>query len=120
TLNEAIASREDVWGLAAMAQPNGPTYAFFEKLLPPLRYVNAAFLHYPLVLSAPNSSQKARLISNGSSLNAIAGVKTWKEVGTPVTFLVGENEEVFGSDLKKLDGPHLTRGYLPVVWLDYR
>jgi hypothetical protein len=119
TLDQALAARQDVWGLAAMAQTNGPSYAFFEKLLPPLRYVNAAFQHYPIVLSAPNAPQKARLASNGSGLNASGGMKTWKDIGTPVTFLVGEDDEIFGSDLRQLDGPHLARGFLPVVRFSY-
>src|SRR5436305_7262746 len=54
TLAEAAASKRDVWGEAAMQQPNGPSYSFFEKLLPPPRYVDAEFHYYPLLLSAPN------------------------------------------------------------------
>jgi hypothetical protein len=119
TLDEALAARQDVWGLAAMREPNGPSYQFFEKLLPPLRYVNAEFRYYPIVLSAPNATQKARLTSNGSGLNARANLKTWKEVGVPVTFHVGEDQHVFGEDLQKLDGPHLEQGYLPIVKLGY-
>src|SRR5262245_14871487 len=55
TLDETLAAKQDLWGLAAISQPNGPSYEFFERLLPPLRYVNAAFRHYPIVLSAPGS-----------------------------------------------------------------
>src|SRR5439155_27215446 len=76
TLEEALAAKQDVWGLAAMRQPNGPSYDFFEKVLPPLRYVNAAFHYYPIVLSAPGSIEKARLVSNGSAINARAALKT--------------------------------------------
>src|SRR5947199_1853171 len=90
TFDQALAARQDVWGLAAMRQANGPSYEFFEKLLPPLRYVNAAFHHYPIVLSAPGSAQKARLVSNGSAINARAGLKTWKDSGVPVTFRLGD------------------------------
>jgi len=79
TLDEALAARQDVWGLAAMREPNGPSYQFFEKLLPPLRYVNAEFRHYPIVLSAPNATQKARLTSNGSGLNARANLNLRRE-----------------------------------------
>jgi hypothetical protein len=50
---EMAAAREDVWGEAAIRQPGGPSYEFFRDLLPPLRYVNTAFRHYPIVLSAP-------------------------------------------------------------------
>src|SRR5436309_8716170 len=70
TIEEMIAARTDVWGDAAMRQPNGATYDFFKDLLPPLRWVNAEFHHYPIVLSAPRAAQKVRLISNGSAVNA--------------------------------------------------
>lgn len=120
TLDEALASRQDLWGLAAMRQPNGPSYEFFAGLLPPLRYVNARFRHYPIVLCAPGSLSKARLISNGSAINARAALNTWKEVGVPVSFYVGEPERPFGGDLNQLDGPRYERGYLPIVQMDYR
>jgi hypothetical protein len=119
TVDEALAAKTDVWGELALREPNGPNYEFFQRLLPPLRYVNAAFRHYPIVLGAPDSQQKARLVSNGSSVNAKAVLKTWKEIGVPVTFRVGDGKEMFGQDLKRLDGPHLARGYLPVVNLNY-
>src|ERR1051326_8291871 len=69
SLAEAMASPRDLYGEAAIRQPNGPSYEFFEKLLPPPRYVNADFRHYPITLSAPNTHGKARLISNGMGLN---------------------------------------------------
>ena len=120
TLDEVLASPRDLWGLAAMREPNGASYEFFEKLLPPLRYVNAAFRHYPIVLSAPNAPVKARLISNGSAINARADLNTWKEVGTPVSFFVGAEQVPFGGKISALDGPRYERGYLPIVRMDYR
>src|ERR1043165_6798880 len=110
TLDEVLAAKQDLWGPAAMRLPNGPSYEFFEKLLPPLRYVNAEFRHYPIVLSAPNATVKARLTSNGSGLNARANLKTWKEVGVPITFRVGDDEMVFGEDPYKRGGPRYDRG----------
>src|SRR6266699_839538 len=99
SLNAALSSRQDLWGLAAMRQTNRPSYEFFAPLLPPLRYVNAAFRHYPIVLSAPGSLQKARLVSNGSAINARAHLNTWKDSGIPITFYIGETNELFGRDL---------------------
>src|SRR5262245_3091382 len=96
TLEQAIASKDDLWGDAAMAQPNGPSYEFFEPLLPPLRYVNADFHFYPIVLSAPNAKVKARLISNGSGVNLAGGSRSWNDVGTPVKFRVGSDDFPFG------------------------
>lgn len=120
SLDEVLASKQDLWGLAAMREPNGPGYEFFAKLLPPLRYVNAAFHHYPFVLGAPNGSVKARLVSNGSAINALAKLNTWSEVGTPVLFFVGEEQTPFGEKLDALEGPHYERGYLPIVQINYR
>ena len=119
SLDEALNSKEDVWGLAAMRQSNGPSYEFFKDLLPPLRYVNAAFRYYPIILSGPGSPQKARLVSNGSTLNPRANLATWKESGIPITFLVGDGTNVFGEDLRKLHGPVYAQGYLPIVQLSY-
>ena len=73
TTQQALDSTRDLWGEAAMRQPNGPSYEFFEKLLPPLRYVNTDFRHYPIALAAPMSKTKWRLVSNGSGVNVPAG-----------------------------------------------
>src|SRR6267142_1413085 len=79
SLEEAVRSKQDVYGEAAVRQPNGPSYEFFEKLLPPPRYVNADFHYYPIVLSAPNTKVKARLISNGSGVNVRGGTRSWHD-----------------------------------------
>src|SRR3954447_21308803 len=41
TMEEMIEARTDVWGDAAMRQPNGASYEFFKDLLPPVRWANA-------------------------------------------------------------------------------
>lgn len=118
-LEQVLAAKQDLWGLAAMRQPNGPNYQFFADLLPPLQYVNAKFRHYPIVLCAPGSIKKARLVSNGSAVNARGGIATWRETGLPVLFFVGNQKAAFGENLKALNGPRLEDGYLPVVQIDY-
>lgn len=121
TPEQAIASKIDLWGEAALKQPRGPTYAYFEKLLPPLRYVDADFRHYPIVMSAPGSLVKGRLVSNGSSINALARQPNWlNEQGIPAHVLVGASREAFGSDFTQLDGPRYVAGFLPIVQLRYR
>src|SRR5207237_7865594 len=96
SVREMVDAREDVWGEAAIRQPGGPSYEFFRDLLPPLRYVNTDFRHYPIVLSAPGAGIKARWISNGSAVNARANKKPmWREVGFSVTFHVGDRDERF-------------------------
>ncbi|HET6453714.1 MAG TPA: hypothetical protein VFI02_04865, partial [Armatimonadota bacterium] len=119
-VTKANASNTDYWGEKAMAQPNGPSYEFFEKLMPPLRYVDTSFFHYPIVLSAPSAKVKARFISNGSAVNALARQINWRgETGNPVTFYLGEWGSVFGADLSDLQGPKYEQGYLPIVQNTY-
>jgi hypothetical protein len=117
--DEALAAQLDLWGEAALKQPNGPSYEFFAPLLPPLRYVNADFRHYPIVLSAPGAPVKARLISNGSGLNLRGGTRSWNDVGTPVIFRVGPDELRFGEFIERVTGPRYADGWLPIVQLDY-
>ncbi|CAN5241212.1 hypothetical protein BH11PLA2_BH11PLA2_09870 [soil metagenome] len=103
---EMAASRLDVWSEAAIRVPGGPSYEFYRGLLPPLRYVNTAFKHYPIVLSAPQSAVKARCASNGSGINLKADKPPmWKETGTPVAFFIGKDAVDFGADAENLFGP---------------
>jgi len=118
-LDQALASKDDVWGDTAMAQPNGANYEFFEPLLPPLRYVNADFHYYPIVLSAPNAKVKARLISNGSGVNLRGGARCWRDVGVPIIFRVGQDELRFGEIPDRLENPTLANGYLPITEIRY-
>ena len=119
-LETALASKLDLWGEAAMAQPNGASYAFFAPLLPPPRYVNADFRYYPIVLSAPNSPVKARLISNGSGVNLRGGTRSWHDNGTPFTFRVGPDELMFGTFRDRTGEPTLAEGWLPIAEIRYR
>ena len=119
-VGSALAAKTDLWGEEAMRRPEGPGYEFFAGLLPPLRYVNAPFRHYPIVLSAPRHPVKARLVSNGSAINAPGDGGWWNGVGFPVTFHVGQDEGIYGDDLRRLDGPRYSRGYLPIVETVYR
>ncbi|MEO6335362.1 MAG: hypothetical protein ABIP71_00880, partial [Verrucomicrobiota bacterium] len=112
-------SKFDVWGEAAMREPNGASYEFFENLLPSPRYVNADFRFYPIVFSAPNSKVKARLISNGSGVNLAGGTSAWVDNGTPILFRVGPDAGLFGSQLERLEHPTLEEGYLPIATIRY-
>ena len=120
SLETALASKLDLWGEAAMAQPNGPSYEFFAPLLPPPRYVNADFRYYPIVLSAPKSPVKARLISNGSGINLRGGSRSWHDNGTPFTFRVGPDELIFGTFRDRTSEPTLAEGWLPIAEVRYR
>jgi hypothetical protein len=122
-LKAALASRGDLWGDQAIQQPGGPSYAFFEKLLPPLRYVNTSYREYPLVLSAPLAQTNARLISNGSAVNVPTHPEQdgrWWGYPVGLTFHVGASDEIFGQDHTKLTGPRFDHGYLPIVHTSYK
>ncbi len=118
-VEKLLRAKSDILGEAAMRQTNGPSYEFFRDVLPPLRYVNAAFKHYPIVLGTLGGLLKPRLISNGSAINARANLGTWREVGFPVMFAVGDGE-TFGADLARLTGPKYEHGYLPIVQMSYK
>jgi len=123
SLQQCLDSGFDLWGEFALRLPEGPTYDFFADLLPPLRYVNTNFRHYPIVLSAPGSAVKARFVSDGSGVNLHAGTTTWRdEALAPVRFFLGDRDgsfEPYGADLARLDGPRLAEGWMPIVQLAY-
>lgn len=120
-IDRVIASGTDVWGEAALRRPEGPTYEYFASLLPPLRYVDTRFRQYPIVLSAPGSPVKGRLVSDGGTINALARQPNWRgETGTPAHVMIGKDRVPFGRDLDRLEGPRYAEGYLPIVQLRYR
>ncbi len=120
TPQEVIASKTDLWGEAALREPGGPSYEFFAKLLPPLRYVDAPYKQYPIVLAAPRSLVKGKIASNGSFINPLARRAIWTgEAGIPWQVMVGNRLIPFGDNLQKLDGPRYADGYLPIVELEY-
>ena len=93
SVQEVVKSKRDLWGEAALRQPGGPSYEFFKDLLPPLRYVNTAFRHYPIVLGTPAGVHKIRYVSNGSAVNARADKKPmWRELGFPVSTISSHPE----------------------------
>ncbi len=120
SIPEITLANNDLLGDEALKLVNGPTYEIFASAMPPLRYVDARFKCYPIVLCAPTNKTKARLVSDGSSVNARERSLTWtKEQGTPTYFFMGDKREVFGQDLARLQGPTFADGYLPIVQMSY-
>jgi hypothetical protein len=103
-VNEALTSRADVWGELAIRQPDGPTYAFFESLLPPLRYVETRERHYPICLSAPFAPVKSRYVGNGAGINLAPGIHPERWSGYPLgaRLLLGEKDDPYGQDRQSL------------------
>ena len=124
SLDEALAAATDAWGRRALAQPEGPTYEFFAALLPPLRYVNAAFREAPIVLADPRGRGKVRVNGDGSGLLARANHEYWLDVAAPpIAFLVEDQAATppdtplrpFGAG-GRLTGPlELHDGWIPRV-----
>src|SRR5262245_13156510 len=101
-LNSIMHAKTDILGEAALKQPDGPSYESFAAQLPPLRYADTDFRHYPITLSAPGATVKARFVSNGSAVNALARQLNWRgEAGVPFEFFVDDKRDAFGADLKR-------------------
>jgi hypothetical protein len=120
TPQQIIESKTDLLGEAALKESGGPSFEFFADKLPPLRYVDARFKHYPIVLAAPRSLVKGKITSNGSIINPLGRRYQWVgEAGMPWYLTLGSRHVPFGDDLAKLKGPHYADGYLPIVQLEY-
>jgi hypothetical protein len=124
SLEEVLGSERDLWGEAARRQPDGPSFEAFADLLPPLRYVNAAFREAPLVLSDPLGGPKVRLAGDGSGLLQRAELATWHDVeAPPVGFLVMDRSSTrpdadwrpFGGRERLVEEPKLRDGWIPLV-----
>lgn len=110
TLEEVLASPRDLWGDASRCVPGGPSYDFFARLLPPLRFVNTEFHEYPIVLGTEGSPIDARFVIDGSGVNLMATTGTWNDVGrVPVSFL--------WDGIGELGNARWAKGWLPIVEL---
>lgn len=120
TLEEIVASKRDAISDYAISLPGGPTYESLLPLMPPVRWVYSNFRHYPVLLSAPGAVVKGRIASNGSALNPLANnPPTWKENGRELQLTIGQENEIFGSNLEKLTEVRWLDGYKPVWVVDY-
>jgi hypothetical protein len=124
SLDDVLESRFDLWGDEALRDGMDPGFDSFASLLPPPRYVDAAFRVVPIVLGAPDAAIKGRWIADGSGVNLRARASNWRDPGRcPVAFEIGGGDAApvrFGADPDRLDGPHLVDGWLPIVALSDR
>ena len=140
TLDEVLAANRDLWGDAALKLEDGPTFEFFAELLPPLRYVNAAFREVPVLLADPRGGPKFRVARDGSAIEPRGGHASWGDSPLPpATFWIGERAGVgddgdsggadgsdgsdgsdivwrpFGHDGAPPRDPKLRDGWIPIV-----
>ncbi|MFA9480308.1 hypothetical protein ACERK3_18710 [Phycisphaerales bacterium AB-hyl4] len=68
-LTEFEQTAEDAVAARLAATGERPSFEALAAMLPPLRYVNAPFKAYPLVLSEPEGERKIRVVSDGSAVH---------------------------------------------------
>lgn len=115
-INAALRERNDVWGEAIIAN-GGATYENVKNYLPPLFFSTGeknTELGVHNLLFAGNGGEPPYIvpIANGSRIYA-------DRVGSNnfVEFRVASNgeEELYGDDTKRLEGPFLEDGYYPIL-----
>jgi hypothetical protein len=124
----ALAAREDVWGDALLASPQGPTYEGIHGRLHPLMLVGKpAGLGpkrqtdtgvYYLALGQPGGAGGASAVD----LHVADGSQVVSELanGPKLTVSVGATgKEIYGSCRSRLVTPRLADGYLPILETSY-
>ena len=124
-VRRALAARGDVWGKRLLAAPGGPTYERAQSFLQPLflaRKQNGRpltdsgvhYVHFAEPESARGATSVALHVADGSQ------VISRRAHGRSLTVAVGAGgRERYGSCLRKLRGPELAEGYLPVLETSY-
>lgn len=124
-VERALRARHDAWGRELLAAPGGPTLARAERYLKPLLFARAQngrlltdsgvhYTHFSLPESAKGATSVALHVADGSQ------VLSRRAHGRSLTVSVGEQgRERYGSCLRRLRGPSLAEGYLPVLLTRY-
>jgi len=123
SVNAALNAKRDVWGDDLIGRDEGPTYENIVGYLRPMMwigdYVTTSGVYY-LVFgqhdSVTGGDDAALHVADGSQI-----ISRYHKTGRRTTFFVGSNgNERYGTDLHRLDGPTLHRGYQPVVLTRYQ
>jgi hypothetical protein len=123
-VRKALLSGEDVLGNTLLAAPGGPTYAGVRALLAPIRYARgrggasatgsgAYYVVFAYPLSLYGEKAFALHVADGSE------IVTRRSDGPRLTIDVGTGRERYGSCHRRLQGPRLARGYLPILRTGY-
>ncbi|RSS81119.1 hypothetical protein [Streptomyces sp. WAC06614] len=122
----ALRSKEDIWGEKVLASRNGPTYDNVKGYLTPLMYVRQPVHLGPMtdtgVYYIPFGFPKELTGRGAVALHVADGSQImsnhWN--GRNLKVFVGHGDERYGACLANLKGPHLSRGYLPVLESEYK
>jgi hypothetical protein len=131
TVDQALASKTDLWGEQLLQQPGGPTYDSAKALLPPLMYAvsppvngpsgwlsDSGVYYIPFGVPDPDHPTArgsiALHVADGSQI-------TSGKVGNRSTrFFVGKDgAERYGECIADLSKPQLEGGYLPILQTSY-
>jgi hypothetical protein len=123
-VRRALLAKQDVWGNALLARPNGPTYGAVRRLLQPLLFARSKtkplttsgvyYLPFAQPLGVKGAHTVALHVADGSEILS----QTSK--GPTVKVFVGTGgHERYGSCLARLAPARLADGYLPILQTQY-
>jgi hypothetical protein len=124
SVRRALLAKQDVWGKALIARPNGPTYGSVRRLLKPLLFARSRgsnltasgvyYLPFAQPLGVRGAETVALHVADGSEILS----QTAK--GPSLKIFVGAGgRERYGSCLARLTPATLAGGYLPILETRY-
>ncbi|MBM7790010.1 LamG domain-containing protein [Tenggerimyces flavus] len=129
-VDDALWQTRDRWGEKLIAGPEGPTLENVEPLLVPANQADrvltdSSWVYLPLTYPKPN--HKAWQTGRAFALHVLDGsqiLTNWSRGDLHVprrtaTFRVGGGNEIYGSDIARLQDPKLTGGHLPILATSY-
>ncbi|HUF02404.1 MAG TPA: hypothetical protein VMN35_08265 [Gaiellaceae bacterium] len=124
-VQSALRARRDVWGKRLLAAPGGPSYERAQRFLKPLFLARAHngrrltdsgvhYTHFSQPAGAQGATSVALHVADGSQ------IISRRAHGRRLTVAVGSRgRERYGACLRRLRGPELAEGYLPVLETTY-
>jgi hypothetical protein len=124
SVRRALSAKQDVWGNALIARPNGPTYGSVRRLLKPLLFARSKtkalttsgvyYLPFAQPLGVRGAHMVALHVADGSEILS----QTAK--GPSVKVFVGpDGHERYGWCLSRLAPARLAGGFLPILESQY-
>jgi hypothetical protein len=123
-VEQAVASRRDLWGARLLRARGGPTYAAARRFLTPLTQgmqwhgrpltdSGSYYVPFSFPFTPYGSTVFALHVADGS------GIVTRRVGGPSVSVYVGSGSERYGSCAARLRPASLAQGYLPVLQTSY-
>jgi hypothetical protein len=123
-VRQALIAKQDLWGNALLAAPNGPTYAGARRYLTPLLLARARkrtsltdsgvyYVPFAQPRGARGAGSVALHVADGSQ------IASDRADGRRLAIFVGRGRERYGSCLPRLAPARLASGYLPILETRY-